>query len=168
MASINERLSTGQFSRLGGVDMFEVVPIKEALPPGFEVLRHAADGEAFDMLSTLAREWASGENRFDKPGEALLAAFDGQTLAGIGAMSLDPHVEGALRMRRFYVKPPYRRRGVGRALAKAMLDRPEVAGRTVTLNAPHAEAARFWEALGFVRDMQHGHTHIRLGPYAHA
>ena len=148
--------------------MFEIVPIRDALPPGFEVLRHAADGEAFDMLATLAKEWASGVNRFDKPGEALLAAFDGSTLAAMGAMSLDPHVEGALRMRRFYVKPAYRRRGVGRALAMALLDRPEAQGRTITLNAPHAEAARFWEALGFVRDPKEGHTHVRAGTYSHA
>lgn len=148
--------------------MFEIVPVRDALPPGFEILRHAADGEAFDMLATLAREWQSGVNRFDRPGEALLAAFDGSLLVGMGAMSLDPHVEGALRMRRFYVKPAYRRRGVGKALARALLERPEVAGRTVTLNAPHVEAARFWEALGFVRDPKDGHTHIRSGDFAHA
>jgi len=135
--------------------------ITDALPQGFEVLRHAADDEAFNMLSTLAHEWASGSTRFDRPGEALVAAYDGTTLVGMGAMTLDPGVSGALRMRRFYVARPYRRRGVGRLLAKALLERPEVGARMVTLNAPHAEAARFWEALGFIRNAEGDRTHVR-------
>ena len=107
--------------------MIRIEFVKDALPPGFELLRHAADDEAFNMLATLAREWASGANRFDRPGEALLAAYDGDMLVGMGAMSLDPVLEDALRMRRFYVARPYRRRGVGRLLAKALLDRPRSA-----------------------------------------
>ena len=147
--------------------MLEITVIRDALPAGFEVLRHAADGEAFNMLAVLAREWASGENRFDRPGEALVAALDGSILAGIGGMNQDTVVTGALRMRRFYVYPPYRRSGVGRALAEALLDRPEVAGRMITLDAPLAEAARFWESLGFVRDPRDGHTHVLMDRYIH-
>jgi GNAT superfamily N-acetyltransferase len=145
-----------------------IVLVKDALPQGFELLRHAADGEAYGMLALLAREWADGTNRFDKPGEALVAAHDGTFLAGIGAMTQDPHVPGALRMRRFYVSPRYRRHGVGRAMARALLERPETAGRSITLNAPQVEAARFWEALGFIRENRDGHTHVRAEPYAHA
>jgi GNAT superfamily N-acetyltransferase len=133
-----------------------------------ELLRYADGGEAYDMLAVLAKEWTDGTNRFDRPGEALVAAYDGNVLVGMGAMTHDPNIAGALRMRRFYVSSRYRRHGVGRAIAKALLDRPEVAGKTVTLNAPQAEAARFWEALGFIRDDRDGHTHIRAEPYAHA
>ena len=148
--------------------MFDIVVIKDELPEGFEILRHAADDEAFDMLRTLKQDWESGAHRFDGHGEALVAAMDGPVLAGLGAISRDPELEGALRMSRFYVYPPYRRRGVGRAIAEFLLHRPEAQGKTVTLVAPHAEAARFWEALGFVRDPSNGHTHIRAGDYAHA
>lgn len=148
--------------------MVTVAYVTGQLPDGFEVLRHAADGEAFDMLATLARDWASGANRFDRPGEALIAAYDGDTLAAMGAISVDPYMPEALRMRRFYVRPAYRRRGVGRLLARTLLDRPESSGRAITLNAPHAEAARFWESLGFVPDPREGHTHILAAPYAHA
>jgi GNAT superfamily N-acetyltransferase len=149
--------------------MIRIEKVENALPPGFELLRHAADGEAYNMLAVLAREWADGTNRFDKPGEALVAAYDGTTLAGMGAMTNDANVPGALRMRRFYVAPRYRRHGVGRLLAQALLERPEAQGKTITLNAPQLEAARFWEALGFIRDSNESHTHIRpAGPYAHA
>src|SRR5688572_24843346 len=146
----------------------EIALVKGSLPPGFELLRHAADGEAYDMLAVLAKEWADGTNRFDKPGEALVAAYDAGRLVGMGAMTHDPNIAGALRMRRFYVSPRYRRQGVGRAIAKALLDGPEVEGKTITLNAPQVEAARFWEALGFIRDDRDGHTHVRAEPYAHA
>ncbi len=147
---------------------FDIAFVKGTLPPGFELLRHAADGEAYNMLAVLAKEWADGTNRFDKPGEALVVATAGPMLAGIGAMNQDPYIDGALRMRRFYVSPKFRRHGVGRALAKALLDRPEVMGKMITLNAPQVEAARFWEALGFIRDNRDGHTHVKAEPYAHA
>jgi GNAT superfamily N-acetyltransferase len=140
--------------------VIEIQVIREGLPPGFEVLRYAADDEAFRMLGVLAEEWANGTGRFDGPGEMLVAALDGPVLAGVGGMSRDPVDAAALRMRRFYVYPPYRRRGVGRAMARFLLERPEVDGRAVTLNAPHAEAARFWQALGFIPDARDGHTHI--------
>ena len=148
--------------------MITVQRVTEQLPEGFELLRHAAEDEAFNMMATLAREWADGTNRFDKDGEALVAALDGDLLVGMGGVRHDPHVPDALRMTRFYVRPAYRRRGVGSQIAVAILARPELAGRTITLHAPHSEAARFWEALGFVRDERDGHTHVRTSDYVHA
>ncbi len=148
--------------------MIAIAEVKESLPDGFELLRHAAEGEAFDMLATLAREWASGSTRFDGDGEALVAAFDGDLLVGMGGIQADPQVDGALRMTRFYVRPSYRRRRVGWQIAAALLERPDSQAKNITLHAPHAEAARFWEALGFVRDERDGHTHIRTSEYAHA
>ena len=147
--------------------MIRIEQVDDTLPSGFELLRHAADGEAFDMLATLAREWADGTHRFDRPGEALVAV-DGDFLVAMGGIRRDPFVTDALRMSRFYVRPPYRRRGIARMIAATLLERPESVGRTITLNAPQVEAARFWEALGFVRDARDGHTHIRTGEYAHA
>lgn len=147
---------------------FEIRFVQGSLPPGFELLRHAADGEAYGMLAVLAKEWADGTNRFEKPGEALAAAYENGHLTGLGAMTHDPNIPGALRMRRFYVSPRYRRGGVGRLIARALLDRPEVEGKVVTLNAPQVEAARFWEALGFIRSDKDGHTHVLAAPYSHA
>jgi GNAT superfamily N-acetyltransferase len=160
MASINVPLSIANLLEAQVAEMVTIAFVKDRLPDGFEMLRHAADDEAYNMLGTLAREWASGENRFDGPGEALVAAYDGTRLVGMGAITHDPNIPTALRMRRFYVLRHYRRRGVGQAIAHTLLDRPESIGKPVTLNAPHAEAARFWEALGFVPDKRDGHTHV--------
>jgi GNAT superfamily N-acetyltransferase len=54
-------------------------------------------------------------------------------LAGIGGLTIDPVIPAVLRMRRFYVRPAFRRRGVGRRLAAALLAR--AGGRAITVNA---------------------------------
>lgn len=136
----------------------------EALPAGLPNLRAEARREAFRFLDRLASEWETGTARFDRPGEALLAARMADALAGIGGLTLDPVVPGALRMRRFYVHPAFRRFGIGRRLAVALLERPGTAGQSVTVNAGTVGAPAFWEALGFVPDPCDGHTHVHRLP----
>jgi GNAT superfamily N-acetyltransferase len=130
-----------------------------ALPAGFGALRGEARANGHSMLDTLAAEWASGATRFDRPGEMLVAAFIDSTLAGIGGVTLESAIPEALRMRRFYVALAYRRHGVGRALAVAVLDEARRQGRAVTCNAA-AGSERFWEALGFAPDRRDGRTHL--------
>jgi GNAT superfamily N-acetyltransferase len=67
-------------------------------------------------------------------------------------------VPGALRMRRFYVRPAFRRIGVGRQLVRALLAGVD-GDRSITVNAGPASIA-FWESLGFNLDPRDGHTHI--------
>ncbi len=110
------------------------------------------------MLDTLAAEWAANVQRFDRDGAALFAAYANRTLAGIGGITLEPTIPEALRMRRFYVRVPFRRIGIGRKLAAALLE-PH-AGKTITVNAGTGGDA-FWEALSFAPDQRDGHTHIR-------
>ena len=135
-----------------------------ALPADFPALCAAARREGFRFVGRLASEWEAGSARFDRPGEALLAACMADVLAGVGGLTLDPVVPGALRMRRFYVHPAFRRHGIGRALAMALLERPGTAGRSVMVNAGPIGAPVFWEALGFVPDRCDGHTHARRAP----
>jgi GNAT superfamily N-acetyltransferase len=134
--------------------------ISEALPAGFEAMRAEARGEGHRFLERLAADWASRAMRFDGAGEALLAGFLDAELAGIGGITIDPLIPGALRMRRFYVRPPFRRRGIGRSLAAALADEVVATGRPITVNAP-AAAFAFWKALGFLPDPGEGHTHVR-------
>jgi GNAT superfamily N-acetyltransferase len=136
------------------------VPVVDALPAGFDVLRAEALSDGYRHVERLADDWASGTKRFDASGENLLAAFITGDLAGIGGMTVDPANRCALRMRRFYVRRASRRNGVGRCLAEALMAKARQLGRCVAVNAPTAEAARFWEELGFVRDRRDGHTHM--------
>jgi GNAT superfamily N-acetyltransferase len=137
--------------------MIRLEPVVDALPLDFAMLRAEARADGHGMLDTLAADWASGKTRFDQPGEMLLAVYVGDALAGIGGLSLEPALPGALRARRFYVRIAHRRHGVGRALALSLLQRR--AGRTVTCNAAAGSEA-FWETLGFTPDRRVGRTHL--------
>ncbi len=83
-------------------------------------------------------------------GGTCLGVFDGDTLAGTGALArLDPHTA---ELRRMFLLPAYRGRGLGRTLAEALLSFARQAGyqrvRLATnrrLNASH----RLYEQLGF-------------------
>jgi Acetyltransferase (GNAT) domain len=134
--------------------------IVEALPVGIDVLRADALSEGYRHVERLVVDWAAGTVRFDARGEVLLAAMLRGELAGIGGMTVDPHNDRALRMRRFYVRCAMRRSGVGRCIAEALLVEACQHARCVVVNAPDLEAACFWEGLGFVADRRDGHTHL--------
>ena len=48
--------------------------VVSVLPVEFDELRAEASAEGYRFLDRLATDWASGTMRFDRPGEALLAA----------------------------------------------------------------------------------------------
>ena len=154
----------GKFGTAGSYPMSKVLtavrlePVSDSLPEGFETLRSEARAEGYNFVERLATEWASGEAKFDRPDEALLVAHIDGELAAIGGLTNDPAIPEALRMRRVYVRARYRRFGVGRRLAAALLEHAAQADRAVVVNAAPGSAP-FWEALGFVSDERAGHTH---------
>jgi GNAT superfamily N-acetyltransferase len=129
------------------------------LPSGFESLRAEASAEGYRFVERLATDWAAGTIRFDRTGEALLVTHVGKELAAVGGLTIDPAMPEALRMRRFYVRKRFRRGGIGRQLAAALLEQAAAAGRPVTVNAGSGSEP-FWMALGFVPDPRDGHTHV--------
>ena len=135
-------------------------PVIDELPAGFDALRAEAHAEGYRFVERLATDWMSGTIRFDREGEALLAARLSGVLAGIGGLTIEPVVPHALRMRRFYIRLAYRRSGIGRMLVTALLERARSTSRLVTVNAGPGSAA-FWESLGFAPDARDGHTHIQ-------
>ena len=139
--------------------MIRLERVIDVLPAGFEAMRSEAQAEGHGMLDTLAAEWDSGKTRFDRHGEALVAAYSSRALAGIGGLTLEPAMSGAFRMRRFYVRAAFRRYGIARQLALALLQGIADANPAVTCNAA-AGSEPFWEALGFAPDRRDGRTHI--------
>jgi GNAT superfamily N-acetyltransferase len=134
----------------------------EHLPAGFETLREEARAEGYLFVERFAADWEARRMRFGGHGEVLLAAHVTGGLAGIGGLTIEPVLPGALRMRRFFVRPLFRRAGIGRKLATALLERARTTGLLVTVNAAPASAS-FWESLGFAADMRNGHTHLYRG-----
>jgi GNAT superfamily N-acetyltransferase len=144
---------------MGDEAEIELEPVSEGLPAGFETLRAEAYAEGFRQMERLAADWHAATTRFDREGEALLAARVSGVLAGIGGLTIEPIMPEALRMRRFYVRPAFRRGGVDRKLAMALLERTGHTGRLITVNAA-AGSILFWESLGFKPDIREGHTHV--------
>lgn len=132
------------------------------MPDGLVGLAEEAEREAIRVVSAVVGQWVDGTLRFDAPGEAILAATSVDGVVGIGALSACPHVAGALRVRRFYVAPSWRRRGVARALATELIANEFGRVDTITCNAQASSAAPpFWESMGFVPVDTAGITHLR-------
>jgi len=101
-----------------------------------------------DELATLPGEYAA-------PSGQLLLAHVGQALAGCGGLRALPDVDyaNACEMKRLYVRPAFRRFGLGRQLAEALLDEARRAGYSVMLldTLDEMESAReLYATLGFV------------------
>ncbi|MCA0355750.1 MAG: GNAT family N-acetyltransferase [Proteobacteria bacterium] len=145
--------------------MLQLVRIFDELPEGFGDLVAEASGEGVRNMALLAESWRAGV-RFEGDGEALLAAFLAGELAGIGAMTPEPAaLEPSRRLRRFYVRPALRRRGVATALASALIHEGFDSVRLLTVNARASDAAAsFWEAQGFESDAGGPWTHVMRQP----
>jgi GNAT superfamily N-acetyltransferase len=143
----------------------QLIRIVERLPAGIGDLEREATAEGHRNMARLVADWHSGTVRFDRPGEALIAAQVYGILIGIGGVTHDPDVHGALRMRRFFVRERLRGHGIGRAIVTTLLNRvPEGCGH-VTVHAERAESAMFWRSFGFTAFDGENHTHeLRLRP----
>lgn len=139
-----------------------VVPAGPLIPDGLTSLAGHAEREGIRIVATVLERWSDGTERFDGDGEAILAAVSRDEAIGIGGLSRCPHVEGALRVRRFYVAPTWRRRGVARSLATELIAAGWAHTDLLTCNAGASTAAApFWEAMGFVPVDTDGITHVR-------
>lgn len=142
--------------------METIVPVQVELPADIELLAAAADAEGVPNMRKLISAWRSGEQRFDRNGAALFAAYAGRGLAGVGGVKPELNlVEPAMRMHRFFVHPSCRRLGIGRRLAQAVMTHALSQVEVLTCHA-HASsaAAPFWESLGF-QAVNHPHfTHL--------
>ncbi|MBO9542931.1 GNAT family N-acetyltransferase [Caulobacter sp.] len=141
--------------------MLQLVRLFDELPDGFDDLVAEASGEGVRNMGLLAEDWAKGA-RFQDDGEAILVAFLAGELAGVGALSVEPESsEPARRLRRFYIRPAMRRRGVATALASALIHEGFDSVGLLTVNARASEAAApFWEAQGFAADASGPWTHV--------
>lgn len=141
---------------------FEIQQITH-LPSQILTLEKEAVGEGFRFLTRLITEWHSGSNRFDAPGECLLAAYLNQQLIGIGGISVDPYVgNNAARLRRVYVAASSRGQHVGRTLVKALVERAALRFEIVRLSTDTPEGNAFYTHCGFKRTDDAHATHFML------
>jgi GNAT superfamily N-acetyltransferase len=119
---------------------------------GFIVLLAESEQAGLGLLRRLADEWASGANRFDRPGEALFAARIGRELVAVGGLNVDPYTEAPRvgRVRHLYVLSPWRRAGIGGRLVTEIIEAARGPFDRLRLSTTNPEAARLYERQGFV------------------
>ena len=127
----------------------------------------AVAGENLEIIRNLFEEYAEslgfdlsfqnfGEELSNLPGEyalptgcLLLATYQGNAVGCVALRWIDKTI---CEMKRLYVRPQFRRQGIGRALAEAVIERAKRAGyKQMRLDtAPTMDAARdLYESLGF-------------------
>jgi putative acetyltransferase len=127
-----------------------------ALEPVREILREYAASLAIDLcFQNFDAELATLPGDYAPPAGQLLLAFVDGALAGCGGLRALPEADhaNACEMKRLYVRPAFRRFGLGRALAEALLDEARRAGYSVMLldTLDEMESAReLYATLGFV------------------
>jgi len=127
----------------------------ELLDATREILREYAAGLGLDLcFQNFEAELVDLPGDYAPPDGALMLAYVDGELAGCGAFRplADVDYANACEMKRLYVRRAFRRFGLGRILAQALIDSATQAGHSAMLldTLDDMEAARgLYESLGF-------------------
>lgn len=130
------------------------------LPTEIRTLVDAGTAEGFSFADRLVRDWESGQNCFDEPGEVFFGAYLDEQLVGFGGLNRDPYLNAPEigRVRHVYVAPKHRNLGIGTQLIGRIL---ESAPQTFTeIRLRTKDAGSFYERLGFRRAESDTATHV--------
>ena len=134
--------------------MAVVIERLDELPPeGVGPLVSESEQAGLGFVRRLAEEWASGRNRFDRPGEALFAATLDGRMIGVCGLNIDPYAPGPKvgRVRHLYVLVRHRHLGVGRQLVGEVIRVARDSFEKLRLRTNNPAAARLYERMGFRR-----------------
>jgi len=128
-----------------------VEAVRELPLSRLQLLFAESAAQGWNHLARLREEWRQGLNRFNREGEALYLATHVERIIAVGGVNLEPYFAppGIGRVRRVYVLAAYRQRNVGRALVERLIRDSRRSFVELHLRAGSAQAAAFFEALGF-------------------
>ncbi|SFS11818.1 Acetyltransferase (GNAT) domain-containing protein [Dyella sp. OK004] len=140
----------GSTQASGSQTMLTVSRIK-TLPDDIEVLSAPANLEGLRFVARLVDEFRSGSNTFSEPGEALFEVRVSGELVAIGGLNVDPYTSSRAvgRVRRTYVHPEHRSRGIGAALIEAIEKHAHGKFDLLRLRTESEAASRFYVRVGF-------------------
>jgi ribosomal protein S18 acetylase RimI-like enzyme len=112
-----------------------------------------SEREGWRFIRRLTDEWTTGTNRFDRPGEALFVARIDGAIVGICGLNSDPYTADGTtgRIRRLYVVPAYRRRGIGGQLVGAVVAAATGRFQRLRVRTENPEAGHLYQTFGFQR-----------------
>ncbi|OCW57533.1 GNAT family N-acetyltransferase [Hoeflea olei] len=126
-----------------------------------EPLAEEAWRDGYRFIERMKHDWATGENRFDGPGERLLGAFEGEALVGFCGLNRDPYVSELVgRIRHLYVGRDHRKKGIARDLLVRALDGAAYWFPRIRLRATPSSRG-FYRRMGFVEVDEVEATHAR-------
>jgi GNAT superfamily N-acetyltransferase len=123
----------------------------------------ASRAEGHNMVHRLVEEFHAGVNRFDAVGELLCAHFLDQVVIAVAGLNQepDPLYTQAGRIRRLYVLPRFRGKGLARALIDELAQCALPHFDRLTVNVGKLDARGFYEHLGFMPVQHACITHIK-------
>ncbi|KAF1018125.1 GNAT family N-acetyltransferase [Acinetobacter sp.] len=132
----------------------------DQLPTQIQDLAIIAEKEGFQFIQRLVDEFHQGKNRFNRHGEFLLLAFDGDKLVACGGLNIQmsedsdtnqkPETQHKIgRVRRFYVLPEYRKTGLGKRLLQELERKAKANFSALCLNS-EKDAAPFYQKQNYV------------------
>ena len=119
--------------------------------------------EGYNIVDKLINDFKIDKTKFNKKGECVIMCKVGDRVVGIGALGIDPLNSQRGRIRRLYVSPQYRNKGVGRTLVEELIHYSSKNFKSVSVNMGKYKVSKFYEGLGFRRyDKEDGITHLLI------
>ena len=118
----------------------------------WEQLLSISQSEGSGIVKRFITDFRAATNRFNAPGEALFVHLSGNTVIASAGLNIEPDncIPMAGRIRRLYVIPEYRSKGLGRSL----IDEIELIAKNyfniLTVNVGKLPARGFYEHINFV------------------
>lgn len=154
MPVLLREMTESELPKLADIDRSEIIRVGFAVHDGALVEKDVNwDDSGFikegDGEHTVAQQIAFCRGHL-AAGAAMIGAFDGDALVGIGLIT--PEVRPGLAQLAFlHVSARYRRKGIASSIAQRLLDaaRQSGADRVYVSATPTQSAVRFYQSLGF-------------------